>query len=161
MKGSDVVLQHLQRAIIMELTTVNTYTRQARQLADWGVDRLARRMDEEIEEERGHAHRFIDRMLFLEGTPDVHALDRVEPDGSVRAVFETQMRMEHEAREFYAKARSECSDAGDPATAHLFREILEDEEEHIDFIETQFSLMEMMGEQLYIARHVSSEAEED
>lgn len=160
MKGSDVVLQHLQRAIIMELTTVNTYTRQARQLADWGVDRLAKHMAEEVEEERGHAQRFIDRMLFLEGTPDVHSLDKTEPDGSVRGVFETQMKMEREAREFYAKARQECQDAGDPATGHLFRQILEDEEEHIDYLETQFSLMEMMGDQLYIARHVSSEAGE-
>lgn len=161
MQGSDVVLQHLQRAIILELTTVNTYTRQARQLADWGVDRLAKRMDDEIEEERDHAQRFIDRMLFLEGTPDVHALERVEPDSSVRGVFETQMRLEKEAREFYVKARSECSDAGDPGTSHLFRQILEDEEEHIDYLESQFSLMEMMGEQLYIARHVSTEANEE
>ena len=160
MKGSDVALQHLQRAITMELTTVNAYMRQARQLADWGVDKLAKHMDEEVEEERGHAHRYIDRMLFLEGTPDVHSLDRVEPDTSVRGVFETQMRMEREAREYYVKARSECNDAGDPTTGHLFRQILEEEEEHIDYLETQFSLMEMTGEQLYIARHVSATAGE-
>lgn len=157
MKGSDIVLQHLQRAITMELSTVNTYMRQERQLVDWGVDRLAARMKVETDEERGHAQRFLDRMLFLEGTPDVHTLDAAAPDTSVRGVLETQMRMEREAREFYAKARSECADAGDPATAHLFRETLEEEEEHIDFIETQFSLMEMMGDQLYIARHVSPE----
>lgn len=161
MKGSDVVLQHLQRAITMELSTVNTYMRQERQLVDWGVDRLAARMKEETEEERGHAQRFIDRMLFLEGTPDVHTLDRVEPDSSVRGVFETQMRLEQEARDYYAKAYKECSEAGDPETHHIFRQTLKDEEEHIDFIETQFSLMEMMGEQLYIARHVGPEAGED
>lgn len=160
MQGPDVSLKHLQRAIIMELSTVNTYMRQARQLEDWGVDRLAARMLEEAGEEREHATKFMDRMLFLEGTPDVHSLDRIEPDSSVRGVLETQMRMEREARDFYAQARSECNDAGDPATGHLFRQILEDEEGHIDYLETQFDLIEMMGEQLYIARHVSPEAGE-
>ena len=159
MKGPDVSLTHLQRAIEMELTTVNTYLRQERQLADWGVDRLAARMAQEGEEERGHATRFIDRLLFLEGTPDVHALDRVEPDSSVRGVLETQMRMEREARDYYERAATECREAGDPATHHIFRMTLEDEEGHIDFLETQFDLIEMMGEQLYIARHVSPEAE--
>ena len=79
----------------------------------------------------------------------------------MRGVLDTQMRLEREARDYYVRARSECNDAGDPATAHLFRQILEDEEEHIDYLETQFDLIEMMGEQLYIARHVSHEAGEE
>ena len=142
----------------MELTTVNANTRQGRQLSDWGLDKLAKRMDGEVEEETGHARRFMDRVLFPEGMPDVRSLDRVEPDDSVRGIFETQMRMERGARDYYVEARSECDDAGDPATAHLFRQTLE--EEHIDHLEAQFSLMEMVGEQLYIARHVSATAGE-
>lgn len=161
MKGPEISLQHLQRAIQMELTTVNTYIRQARQLADWGVDRLAAHMEEEAAEERGHATKYIDRMLFLEGTPDVHSLEQVEPDTSVRGVLETQMRLEKEAQAYYTKAADETRDAGDLTTYGLFREILADEEGHIDYLETQFDLIEMMGEQLYIARHVSPEAGEE
>lgn len=160
MKGPETSVQHLQRAIQMELTTVNTYMRQARQLADWGVDRLAARMDEEASEEREHAVKFMDRMLFLEGSPDVHSLDAVEPDRTVREVLETQMRLEKEAQAYYTQAADETRNAGDLTTYGLFREILADEEGHIDYLETQFDLIEMMGEQLYIARHVSPEAGE-
>ena len=160
MKGPDVSRTHLQRALTMELTTVNAYTLQAHKLEDWGVDQLAARMREEIEEERGHAHLYLDRLLFLEGVPNVHALDEIKQDASVREIFETQLRMENEARDYYDKAANECREAGDLGSFDLFRQILRDEEEHIDFVETQFELMEMMGEQLYIARQVSSVAEQ-
>ncbi|WP_372422270.1 ferritin-like domain-containing protein [Salinarimonas chemoclinalis] len=163
MKGPDVSLKHLQRAITMELTTVNTYELQAAKLRDWGVDQLADRMGEEIEEERGHFHRFLDRLLFLEGTANVHDLDPIGQDDTIRAMFETQLKMENEARAYYDKAAKEARDAGDLGTFDLFRSILKDEEEHIDFVETQFDLMELMGEQLYVSRQVSSvkEQEED
>lgn len=160
MKGPEVSLRHLQRAITMELTTVNTYELQAAKLRDWGVDRLAARMSEEVEEERGHFHRFLDRLLFLEGTPDVRTLDPIGQDDTIRAMFETQLRMENEARDYYDKAAREARDAGDLGTFDLFRKILKDEEEHIDFVETQFDLIEMMGDQLYVSRQVSSTEEQ-
>jgi bacterioferritin len=156
MKGSKVSLQHLQRALTMELTTVNTYLYQEHQLDDWGIDRLATRMREETEEERGHASAFLTRLLFLEGEPDLQALDPVEKPSSVRSLLETQYKMEIEAREYYDKAARECREAGDLGSFELFMRILKDEEEHIDFVEDQFDLMEMMGEQLYVARQVSS-----
>lgn len=156
MKGPEVSLKHLQRALTMELTTVNTYLYQERQLDDWGVDRLATRMREEIDEERGHANDFLTRILFLEGEADVHTLDKIEPPKSIRHIFETQQKMELEAREYYDKAARECQEAGDLGTFELFMRILKDEEEHIDFVEEQFDLMELMGDQLYIARQVSS-----
>ncbi len=155
MQGHSVSLQHLQRALTMELTTVNTYLHQGKQLEDWGVDRLANRMAEETDEERGHAEAFLQRMLFLEGEPDVRTLDKIEPPESVRQIFEVQQRMEKEAIEYYGRAARECHEAGDIGTFELFMRILKDEEEHIDFIEDQFDLMEMMGPQLYVARQVS------
>ena len=161
MKGSEVSLKHLQRALTMELTTVNTYTLQAAKLEDWGLDQLAERMREEIEEERVHAMRFLQRILFLEGVANVHKLDEIGQDESVRALFDTQLRMENDARAYYDRAAREARDAGDLGTFDLFREVLKDEEEHIDFVETQFSLMELMGEQLYVSRQVSSTAKED
>ncbi|MCB1885718.1 MAG: bacterioferritin [Geminicoccaceae bacterium] len=156
MKGTEIALKHLQRALTMELTTVNTYLLQERTLDDWGIDRLAGRMREEIDEERGHANRFLTRILFLEGAPDVRTLDEIGRDGTVRAIFERQLRMETEARAYYAKAADECREAGDIGSFNLFAEILEDEEGHVDFVETQFRLMDLMGDQMYVSRQVSS-----
>ena len=161
MKGPEISLTHLQRAITMELTTINTYELQAAKLRDWGVDQLADRMAEEVEEERGHFHRFLDRMLFLEGVPSVHDLDPIKQDKTIREMYETQLKMENQARDYYDKAAREARDAGDLGTFDLFRSILKDEEEHIDFIETQFDLMELMGDQLYVSRQVSSTAEQE
>ena len=161
MQGPDVSLRHLQRALTMELTTVNTYLYQERQLDDWGIDRLAARMREETDEERHHAALFLTRILFLDGEADLQTLDRVERPQSVRQIFDTQLKMELEAREFYAKAANECQEAGDVGSFELFMRVLKDEEDHIDFVEEQFDLMELMGEQLYVARQVSSVSEED
>ncbi len=161
MKGPEVSLMHLQRALTMELTTINTYLYQERQLDDWGIDRLAARMREETDEERGHAAMFLTRILFLDGEADLKTLDAVDRPKSVRGLFETQHRMELQAREYYAKAANDCQEAGDVGTFELFLRILKDEEEHIDFVEEQFDLMELMGEQLYVARQVSSVSNED
>src|SRR5919112_3996147 len=97
MKGPDISLKHLQRALTMELTTVNTYLLQERTLDDWGVDRLAERMREEIGEETEHARAFLTRLLFLEGEANVHDLDPIRQDRSIRKVFEKQLSMEREA----------------------------------------------------------------
>ena len=161
MKGPDVSLRHLQRALTMELTTINTYLYQERQLDDWGIDRLAARMREETDEEREHASLFLTRILFLDGEADLQTLDAVDRPESVRGIFETQHRMELEAREYYAKAANECQEAGDVGSFELFMRILKDEEDHVDFVEEQFDLMELMGEQLYVARQVSSVSEVD
>lgn len=156
MKGPEISLKHLQRAITMELTTVNQYLLQAHQLSHWGIDRLADRMFEEVKEEREHASQFIARMMFLDGNPNVRDLDEIVKPESVRQIYETQHKMELEARAYYDQAARECQEAGDGGTFELFLSILKDEEEHIDFIEEQFDLLEMMGDQYYIGRQVSS-----
>jgi bacterioferritin len=159
MQGPDVSLRHLQRALTMELTTVNTYLWQERQLDDWGIDRLAERMREETDEEREHAALFLTRLLFLDGEPDLQKLNRIEKPTSVRQIFDTQLRMELEAREVYAQAANECQQAGDLGSFELFMTILKEEEGHINFVEDQIDLLELMGEQLYVARQVSSVVE--
>lgn len=161
MKGPEISLKHLQRAITMELTTVNQYLLHAHQLANWGIDRLSERMFGEIEEEREHANKYIERMLFLEGEPNVRDLDEIVKPESVRQIFETQYKMELDARAYYDKAARECQDAGDSGTFELFVSILKDEESHINFLEDQFDLMKLMGDQLYIARQVSSVAKDE
>jgi bacterioferritin len=144
----------------MELTTVNTYFYQERQLDDWGIGRLAERMEEEVDEEREHAKAFLQRILFLDGTADVQTLDEIEKPTSVQQIFEVQHRMEKEAIAYYSKAAVECQQAGDVGSFELFMRILKDEEEHIDFVEDQLDLMEMIGKQLYIARQVPSLAKD-
>jgi len=156
MKGPAVSIKHLQRAATMELTTVNQYLLQAHALEDWGVDRLAKHMFGEAKEEGEHANRFIARMFFLDGKPNVRELDEVEYPKSVKGIFERQLKMELEARTFYDKAARECQDAGDTGSFELFMRTLKDEEGHIDFLEEQLSRMELMGEQAYIARQISA-----
>lgn len=156
MKGSEISLRHLQRALTMELTTVNTYFYQTHKLNDWGVDRLAARMRKETDEERGHASLFLTRILFLNGIADMQNLGAIDEPTGIRAIFETQHRMELEAREYYDKAAQACREAGDLGSFELFMRVLKDEEEHIDFVEEQMDLMKMLGEQLYVARQVSS-----
>lgn len=161
MKGPSVSLKHLQRALTMELTTINTYLYQEHRLDDWGIDRLAKRMREEIDEERNHASLFLARLLFLEGEPDMQTIDPVDRPETVRSIFETQHRMECEAREYYDKAANECQKVGDLGSFDLFMRVLREEEEHIDFVEEQFDLMNLMGDQLYVARQVSSVGDDD
>jgi bacterioferritin len=158
MKGPAVSLKHLQRAATMELTTVNQYLLQAHALEDWGVDRLAKHMFGEVKEEAVHASRFIARMLFLDGKPNVRDLDEIEYPKTVKGIFERQLKMELEARAFYDKAARDCQEAGDTGSFELFMITLKDEEEHIDFLEEQLSRMALMGEQTYIARQISSVA---
>jgi len=161
MEGPDISLKHLQRALTMELTTVNTYLLQERTLDDWGIDRLAERMREEIGEETEHARAFLTRLLFLEGEANVHDLDPIRQDRSIREIFETQLSMEREATAYYARAANECREAGDLGSFDLFMTTLRAEEEHVDFVETQLRLIDLMGEQLYVARQVSSMGGED
>jgi bacterioferritin len=118
-------------------------------------------MREEIGEETGHARAFLTRLLFLEGTANVHDLDPIRQDESIREVFETQLRMEREATAYYARAANECREAGDLGSFDLFMTTLRDEEEHVDFVETQLRLIDLMGEQLYVARQVSSMGREN
>ena len=161
MKGNETVLKHLQRALTMELTTVNTYQLQERKLDDWGIDRLASRMREEIEEERGHANRYLTRLIFLEGVPDVQTLDEIGQDNNVREIFDRQMKMETSARDYYRQAANDCGEVNDYVSRELFVSILADEEGHIDFLEEQFDRIEMMGEQMYIGRHISTLGEHE
>jgi bacterioferritin len=142
----------------MELTTVNQYLLQAQMLSDWGVHRLAERMRDETDEERVHADRFLERLIFLEGKADMRTHGEIVQPKTVAEIFKKQLEMENEARNVYDKAARECQEAGDVGSFELFMSILKDEEEHIDFVEEQLSLMEMMGDQLYIARQVASVA---
>jgi bacterioferritin len=159
MKGNNIVLQHLQKALSMELTAVNQYFLHAHTLDDWGYPKLAASMREEMGEEQGHASRLIDRMLFLEGTPDVQNLDKINYPKSVRDMFQTDLDDEYEARTYYTKAAIDCRDAGDLGTHEIFISLLQDEEGHIDHLEKQLRLIEQLTEPLYLQMHASPDGE--
>jgi len=159
MKGNNIVLQHLQRALTMELTAVNQYFLHAHTLGDWGYEKLAESMREEMSEEQGHAGRLIERILFLEGSPDVQTLDRISYPKSVRDMFQADLDDENEALRYYTKAAIDCRDSGDLGTHELFVSLLQDEEGHIDHLEKQIRLMDQLTEPLYLQMHASTGSE--
>ena len=155
MKGTNIAVQHLQRALTMELTAVNQYFLHAHTLDDWGYPKLATDMREEMSEEQGHASRLIDRMLFLEGAPDVQNLDKINYPKSVRDMFQTDLDDEYETRTYYTKAAFDCRDAGDIGSYDVFTSLLKEEEGHIDHLEKQIRLIEQLSEPLYLQMHAS------
>jgi bacterioferritin len=156
MKGEKSILEHLQTALTMELSAVNQYLLHAHVLEDWGLDRLARKMRDEMKEEQGHADRLLDRLMFLEGAPDVGKLNSIGRGNSLRGILEANLRDEMEARGYYTKAAEAAFDKGDLGTRDLFRSLIADEEGHINFLETQLNLFDLIGEAAYAqlqARH--------
>lgn len=162
MKGEDVVLEHLQKALTMEFTASHQYLLHSHVLKDWGLDGLAEKMTEEMEEEQGHAGMLIERMLFLEGNPDMTSMNKVDRAQTLRDMFEADLRDEHEARKFYTQAAQACQEAGDLVSRDLFTNLVHDEEGHIEWLETQLGLLDRLGEQGYAQLQIrKSAAEED
>jgi bacterioferritin len=149
MKGEDAVLEHLQKALTMEFTAVHQYLLHSHVLKDWGLEALGDKMTEEMNEELGHANKLIERMLFLEGNPDMTSMNKVDRSQTLRDMFDADLRDENEARKFYTQAANACHQAGDLVSRDLFTELVHDEEGHIDWLETQIGLIDRLGEQGY------------
>jgi len=162
MKGEDTVIEHLQKALTMEFTAAHQYMLHAHVLKDWGLEGLGAKMTEEMEEEQGHANMPIERMLFLEGDPDMTSMNKVNRAQTLRDMFEADLRDEHEARKFYTQAAQACQEAGDLVSRDLFTNLVHDEEGHIEWLETQLGLIDRLGEQGYTQLQVrKSQAEDD
>lgn len=158
MKGDKTVIEHLQTALTMELTAVNQYLLHAHVLEDWGLARLGAKMREEMAEEQGHADRLVGRILFLDGNPDVGRLNDVGRGNSLRGILEANLRDEMDARAYYTKAADVAADKGDLGSRDLFRALIADEEGHIDFLETQLNLFDLIGEQAYAQLQARADA---
>jgi len=161
MKGEDIVLQHLQKALTMEFTAVHQYLLHSHLLKDWGLEGLGAKMTEEMDEELGHANKLIERMLFLEGNPDMTSMNKVDRSQTLRDMFEADLRDEHEARKAYTQAAQACQEAGDLVSRDLFTELVHDEEGHIDWLETQLGLIDRLGEQGYTQLQVGKSDAKD
>ena len=149
MKGDKKVIEQLNRALFMELGAVNQYWLHYRLLDDWGYKLLAAKEREESIEEMQHADKLVERIIFLEGHPNLQSVAPLKIGQNVREVLEADLAGEYEARTAYKEARDICHGAGDYVTMKLFEDLLADEEGHIDFLETQLELHDKIGPEKY------------
>jgi bacterioferritin len=145
MKGSDTVIDYLDRSIRHELTAVNQYWLHYRLQEDWGYGHLARKSREESIEEMQHADRLIARVIFLEGHPNLQQLDPLRIGQTVLETLECDLAAEYSARALYREAREVCRAEGDYVSMEMFETLLREEEDHIDFLETQIALHGEIG----------------
>ncbi|WP_187969118.1 bacterioferritin [Aquibium microcysteis] len=149
MKGEPQVIERLNEALFLELGAVNQYWLHYRLLDDWGYAKLAKKEREESIEEMHHADKIIERIIFLEGHPNLQSIGALRIGENVKEVLEADLAGEYDARTSYKKSREICHQVGDYVTMQLFEELLKDEEGHIDFLETQLELMKSIGEEKY------------
>lgn len=149
MKGNDLVIERLNEALKLELGAINQYWLHYRMLANWGYTKLAKKERKESIEEMEHADKLVDRILFLEGHPNLQHVAPLMIGENLKEVLECDLKGEHIARESYSKSRDICREAGDYVSMHLFEELLKDEEGHIDFLETQLDLISRIGIENY------------
>jgi len=160
MKGSKKVIDCLNEAIELELGAVNQYWVHYRMLEDWGYAKLAAKERAESIEEMHHADKLIARVVFLEGHPNLQTVGKLRIGQTVKEILECDLAGEHDAWNAYTKSREVCREEGDLVSMRLFEALVEDEEGHIDFLETQLDLIEKLGEQKYGLLNAGS-ADED
>ncbi|MBB4122842.1 MULTISPECIES: bacterioferritin [Martelella] len=149
MKGDKKVIERLNEALFLELGAVNQYWLHYRLLQDWGLTKLASKERAESIEEMHHADKLTDRIIFLEGHPNLQTVAPLRIGQTVKEVLEGDLAGEYEARNSYKESRDICHEAGDYVSMKLFEELMIDEEGHIDFLETQLELLESLGEKKY------------
>ncbi|SLN30300.1 bacterioferritin [Oceanibacterium hippocampi] len=150
MKGDRKVVALLNRVLKNELTAINQYFLHSRMLKNWGIARLADYEYGESIDEMKHADALIERILFLDGLPNLQDLGKIMIGENVREILDCDLKLEVDAIPALREGIQLCEAAGDYVSRHLLREILSSEEEHVDFIETQFELIERMGMENYI-----------
>jgi bacterioferritin len=150
MQGDARVIEFLNEQLTAELTAINQYFLHAKMQENWGYNKLAKYTRHESIDEMRHAERLTDRILFLEGLPNYQKLLALRIGETVKEQFECDMKIEVEAVERLRNGIEYMRSVGDVTSANIFEDILKDEEHHIDYLETQLSLINAMGEQLYL-----------
>lgn len=149
MKGDAKVIDYLNRGLKSELTAINQYWLHYRMLDNWGLTAMAKYWKKESIEEMVHADKFVDRILFLEGLPNMQYLEPLKIGQDVKEVIACDLAAEVGARALYQEAAAYCETVKDFPSRDLFIELMADEEHHIDFLETQLDLIERIGLPLY------------
>jgi bacterioferritin len=163
MRGNDKVLEHLSIALKAELTAINQYFLHAKMCENWGYFRLGRYYRKESIEEMVHAEKLMNRILFLEGTPNMTDIGPIKVGRNVKAQLENDLALEVDAVHHLNGAIRNAVEVGDNASRALFEEILQDEEEHVDYLEGQLHAMGEMGIENYLAQqlHKGEDDEKD
>ena len=154
MRGEPGVIDYLNKALRHELTAINQYWLHYRLLANWGYKDLAKQWRKESIEEMHHADRFTDRILFLDGFPNMQVLDPLRIGQNVKEGIDCDLAAEHSARNLYQEAATHCHSVKDYVSRDLFEKLMKDEEHHIDFLETQLDLIGRVGLELYTQKHI-------
>ncbi|MCH2496279.1 MAG: bacterioferritin [Pseudomonadota bacterium] len=150
MKGDEKVIEFLNKALTNELTAINQYWLHYRVLADWGVSKLAEYERHESIDEMKHADVLAERILFLNGLPNFQAIHKLKVGETVEEILKADLAVEMEAIPLLKDAIAHCEEVRDFTTREIFERILESEEEHVDFLETQFDMIARMGLQNYV-----------
>lgn len=156
MKGNKDVIDMLNEALKLELGAVNQYWLHYRLLDDWGYRKLAAKERAESIEEMQHADKLIERILFLEGHPNLQEVAPLMIGEDIKEVLECDLKGEQIAKEHYMKGRELCNKKADYVSMALFEELLRDEEGHIDFLETELELLSRIGIEKYGQLNASS-----
>ena len=156
MKGNEEVLNLLNQLLTNELSAINQYFVHAKMCLNWGYARLASKIREESIDEMKHADEVIERILFLEGVPNMQRYHKLRIGETVREQFESDLQLEYSAIEFLNQGIEAARKANDNATEDMMTKILVSEEHHTDWIETQLELIRQVGEQNYLAQQIKS-----
>ena len=156
MKKSKKVVECLNQALFLELGAVNQYWLHYRLLEDWGYAKLAAKERAESIEEMQHADKLVERIIFLDGFPNLQNVAPLRIGQNLKEVLESDLAGEQDAWKAYTKSRDICESEGDYVSKNLFESLIADEEGHIDFLETQLSLLADLGEQKYGQLNASS-----
>ena len=154
MQGNPRIIETLNEVLTAELTAINQYFIHAKMCKNWGYQRLAEHIQDESIDEMKHADSIIERILFLEGVPNMQRLFPVRVGETVREQFELDLQVEVEAVKRFNDGIALAVEVGDNATRHMLEEMLVSEEDHVDWLETQLEAIRQVGEQNYLAQQL-------